>query len=95
MSTRKATSLTNSVSSAALRRITPNTVLTIDEARQALGLAKGCLPREIRLGRLRASKRAGRYWLRGIWILEWLDAGEVRRREIQAEAHGTNSDTSN
>jgi hypothetical protein len=49
------------------------------------------LPREIRLGRLRAAKRGGRYFLLGEWLLAWLRDGEIRKRaaksaEAEAEA---------
>jgi hypothetical protein len=54
----------------------------------ALGLAKGCLPREIRLGRLRASKRAGKYLIVGAWLLEWIESGEVKRREHRRAFEG-------
>jgi hypothetical protein len=39
------------------------------------------LRREVREGRLRIAKRGGRYILLGSWILEWIEAGEIRRRE--------------
>ena len=45
--------------------IAPTAVYTVPEAAAALGLAKGTLPREVRLGRLRVSKRAGRYYVLG------------------------------
>ena len=59
--------------------IDPRTVYSLDQARHVLGLAKGCLPREIRLGRLRVSKRAGRYLILGAWLLEWIESGELSR----------------
>jgi hypothetical protein len=43
-----------------------------------LGLKKGTLPRELRLGRLRHAKRAGRIFILGRWVLAWLAAGECR-----------------
>jgi hypothetical protein len=43
-------------------------------------LAKNCLPREIRLGRLRVAKRAGKYMILGKWLLEWIEGGELSRR---------------
>lgn len=57
----------------------PNTVLTLASARALLGLSKSGLQREIRLGRLRCSKRAGKCWILGAWLLEWLASGEVVR----------------
>lgn len=59
--------------------IDPRAVYTLGSGRAALGLAKGCLPREIRQGRLRAAKRAGRYLILGAWLLEWIETGEVKR----------------
>jgi hypothetical protein len=59
--------------------IEPNSVYSLDQARQLLGLAKGCLPREIRLGRLRVAKRAGRYLITGAWLLQWIEGGELKR----------------
>jgi hypothetical protein len=55
-------------------------VFTLETLRPLLGLSKACLPREIRLGRLRVARRAGRYFILGAWVLEWLEAGEVRKR---------------
>jgi hypothetical protein len=57
----------------------PNAVYGLESARLALGLTRTTLRREIRLGRLRVSKRGGRYFLLGEWLLEWLRAGELRR----------------
>jgi hypothetical protein len=66
--------------------IDPRAVFTIEQARSTLGLAKNCLPREIRLGRLRVSKRAGKYLILGRWLLEWIEAGELPRRKPAAKA---------
>jgi hypothetical protein len=57
--------------------IHPNAVYTLLTARSALGLAKATLRREIRLRRLRVSKRAGRYYILGEWLLDWLRTGVV------------------
>jgi hypothetical protein len=59
--------------------IDPNAVYDLQQARSTLSLARGTLPREIRLGRLRASKRAGKVFIIGAWLLEWVRSGEVRR----------------
>jgi hypothetical protein len=58
--------------------IHPTAVYTLDVATRALDLAKGTLKREARLGRIRVSRRAGRYYLLGSWILDWLRAGEKK-----------------
>ena len=54
-------------------------VYDLEAARTTLGLKQGTLPREIRMRRLRASKRGGRYYILGQWLLDWLAAGEVHR----------------
>jgi hypothetical protein len=59
--------------------IRPTEIYTVDTARACLGLAKATIGREIRLGRLRVAKRAGKYFLLGEWLLEWLREGEIRR----------------
>jgi hypothetical protein len=59
--------------------IDPHAVYDLASARAALSLAKGTLSREIKLGRLRASKRAGKVLILGSWLLQWVEAGEVRR----------------
>jgi hypothetical protein len=55
-------------------------VYTISTARAALELAKETLPREIRLGRLQARRRGGRYFILGQWLLDWLRTGAPPRR---------------
>lgn len=57
--------------------IPANAVYSLAQAARALGLRKNCLPREARLRRLRVAKRAGRYFVLGAWLLDWLAAGEV------------------
>jgi hypothetical protein len=54
-------------------------VYDLQAARIALGLSRSTLGRELRLGRLRAAKRAGKYLLLGEWLLQWIREGEVRR----------------
>jgi hypothetical protein len=58
--------------------IKPNEVRAPSGWRRVLGLPKSCLGRECREGRLRYSKRAGRRWILGKWILDWLEEGEVQ-----------------
>jgi hypothetical protein len=57
----------------------PRAVYLLGQARHLFSLPANCLPREARLGRLRVSKRGGRYYTTGRWLWEWLEAGEVRR----------------
>jgi hypothetical protein len=59
--------------------IQPGQVFTIAQLNAVLGLRPNCLPREFRKRRLRYAKRAGRVWVLGSWVLEWLESGEVRR----------------
>jgi hypothetical protein len=57
-------------------------VYTVQDAKRIFNLRDSTIRREVREGRLRIAKRAGRYFLLGEWILEWLRAGEVRRRSV-------------
>jgi hypothetical protein len=59
--------------------IVPTAVYATAQLNAALDLKPGTLPREFRKKRLRYSKRAGRVWVLGSWVLEWLEAGEVIR----------------
>jgi hypothetical protein len=59
-------------------------VYSLESGRLALGLKRDTLRREVRLGRLRVAKRAGRYYVLGAWLLQWLEGGEVRRRRPAA-----------
>jgi hypothetical protein len=66
--------------SPAVRVIPADAIFRLDELRAILGLPMTCLRREARLGRLRVSRRSGRYWTTGAWLREWLDGGEVKPR---------------
>jgi hypothetical protein len=66
-----------------------NAVYDLEQARATLWLAKGCLPREIRLGRLRAAKRAGKILITGRWLREWIESGEIHRYRKEPSANGT------
>jgi hypothetical protein len=63
----------------AIHEIRPTNVYLVDDARRLLRLKQSTIRREVREGRLRIAKRAGRYYLLGEWILEWLRGGEVKR----------------
>jgi hypothetical protein len=71
----------------------PTAVYSLVTGKEALSLADGTLKREIRLGRLRASKRAGKYLILGAWLIEWIENGEVCGQESPAKASGTSGDT--
>jgi hypothetical protein len=70
--------------------IVRSAVYDLAQARVALGLAKATLGREIRLGRLRVSKRAGKYLILGRWLLAWIESGEVRRHKPAPSATTSN-----
>jgi hypothetical protein len=70
----------------AVRVVPADAVVTLDELRAVLGVPKSCLRREVRLGRLRVSRRAGRYWTTGAWVREWLEGGEYRPRQAALAA---------
>lgn len=60
----------------AVHVIDPNGVYFPDTFRALFRLKESSLRREVREGRLRIAKRAGRYYLLGKWILEWIVGGE-------------------
>ena len=60
--------------------IEPHAVFTIQSLTQTLSLKTGTIPRELRLGRLRYAKRAGRVMILGEWALQWITSGEMKRR---------------
>jgi hypothetical protein len=70
--------------SAGPHTICPATVYTLESATRALGLRRTTPKSEVRQGRLRVSRRGGRYYFLGKWLLEWLEAGEVRRQDRAA-----------
>jgi hypothetical protein len=68
--------------------INPNDVFTVQGAQAALKLTRSTIGREVREGRLRIARRAGRYYLLGAWLLQWLAEGELpRRRPAQRNGH--------
>jgi hypothetical protein len=73
------------------RAITSDSIFTLAELSELLGLRPNSLPREVRKGRLRVSKICGRYLTTGAWIKQWLESGEVRRRKpTEADAANIN-----
>jgi hypothetical protein len=59
-------------------------IYTPETARRTLGLRKSTIAREVRLGRLRASRRGGRHFILGRWLIAWVENGEVRRGQRNA-----------
>jgi hypothetical protein len=74
--------------------ISKTAVYTLETAAAALDLAPSCLPREIRRGRLRASRRGGKYLILGEWLLDWIAAGTPTklRRRVVAGTNGKRGD---
>jgi len=58
--------------------IEPAKVFDSDGLCNALGIRRATIAREVRLGRLRVSRRAGRYFFLGSWIIAWLESGESK-----------------
>jgi len=50
--------------------IHPGSVWTVPQIRATFGLTKSTVGREVRLGRLRVSRRAGKYLILGAWLLQ-------------------------
>jgi hypothetical protein len=69
--------------------IHPRAVYSRVQATAALGLAPSTLATEIKLGRLRVARRAGRYLILGKWLLEWIEAGELSSRQKQGAVEGS------
>jgi hypothetical protein len=63
-----------------------NAVYGTEELRQALGLKRSTLRREVRLGRLRVLKRGGKHFFLGEHVLNWLRDGEVSRKQKTGNA---------
>jgi hypothetical protein len=68
--------------------IDPNGLFTVERLRVMLGLRKNSLKREIRLGRLQARIRLGRYFILGSWIKAWIESGEVPKSQRNAAETG-------
>jgi hypothetical protein len=77
---------TTRATTAAPHVIDPNAVYFLDTAQAILRLRDSTIRREVREGRLRIAKRAGRYYLLGKWLIEWIESGELRRRRPASEA---------
>ena len=55
-------------------------VYGVEDAQRIFRLRKSTIRREVRAGRLRVAKRAGRYYILGRWLIEWIEGGELPRR---------------
>ena len=58
--------------------IDPCAIYFTDTFQAIFRLRKSTIRREWKAGRLRLARRAGRHYLLGEWILEWLRSGECR-----------------
>jgi hypothetical protein len=63
--------------------IDPYAVYFTDTLQKVFRLRKSTIRREWKEGRLRLAKRAGRYFVLGEWVLEWLRTGELSRKAAQ------------
>jgi hypothetical protein len=59
--------------------IHPTGVYVAEDLRRLLRLRASTVRREVREGRLRVSKRAGRRFFLGAWVLSWLESGEITK----------------
>jgi hypothetical protein len=76
-------------STASVHEIRATGVYFLDDAIRILRLRKSTIRREVREGRLQISRRAGRYYLLGAWLVQWLRDGVVNRRpSAAAKANG-------
>lgn len=66
--------------------IVPTAIYDLVAATTAIGLSRTALKREIKLRRLRVSRRAGRYFFVGSWLLQWIEAGEVIRQRATTDS---------
>ena len=73
---------------AAVHVIAPTAVYFVDDVIHLLRLRKSTVRRELREGRLRVAKRAGRYFLLGKWLIEWIESGELMRASANGRRRG-------
>jgi hypothetical protein len=73
---------------AAVHVIHPNAVYTPEQARLVMGMTKSTVSREVRLARLRISRRGGRYLILGSWLLQWVRQGEMKRAQSSQAVNG-------
>lgn len=67
----------------------PDLLLTGEQFRRWFGLRESSLYREVREGRLRVSKRCGRYYVLGSDILDWLRSGVCMPDAAEQEPSAT------
>lgn len=57
--------------------VVPTAIYSYSQACRLLRLCRQTAAREVAAGRLRVSRRAGRYYLLGQWLLDWIAGGVV------------------
>jgi len=57
--------------------IAANAVFSMPQVVQLLNLKRSSIAREVRLKRLRVSKRCGKYLFLGAWLIAWIRSGEI------------------
>lgn len=62
--------------------IQPNAVYFPDDLRRLFRLRANSIRYEKRAGRLKVSKRCGRYYILGRWLIEWLEKGEQPAKKL-------------
>jgi hypothetical protein len=58
----------------------PNGVYRRNDLMHMLGVPMSGVRRAVREDGLRRSKRGNRYYFLGQWVLDWIAAGEIKRR---------------
>lgn len=58
--------------------VQPNAVFRKAGLMAVSGMPASGINREVRLGRLRVGRRGGKLYSLGCWVLEWLQAGELK-----------------
>jgi hypothetical protein len=70
--------------------IYPNAVYFREDLERIFKLRSSTIRREVRQGRLKVAKRSGRYFFLGAWVLEWLETGQIQRRQEVSAGVGRN-----
>jgi hypothetical protein len=60
--------------------IPPTAIFTAAQLIELLGLTANTIRRAVRRGDLRVSRRAGKYFVIGAWVHQWIEGGEVQRQ---------------
>lgn len=66
--------------------IQPNAVYFPEDLRRLFKLRANSIRYEKRSGRLKVSRRCGRYYILGRWLIEWLEKGEQPAKKLPSAA---------